>query len=127
MLRDWMARNTTGGPYIRAGVPSGWQVEDKTGSGGYGTRDDVAVLRPPGRSPLVIAVLSDRGVANAPSDDALIADATRVALAALTPPQHARRTRRPERRTRSASAARRGTTEAGCFVGHGCAGGTRTP
>ncbi|MDI5968872.1 class A beta-lactamase [Streptomyces sp. SL13] len=83
MLESWLARNTTGGPYIRAGVPAGWKVEDKTGNGDYGTRNDIAVVRPPHGSPIVIAVLSDRGVKNATSDDALIADATKAAVAAL--------------------------------------------
>lgn len=75
--------NTTGDAYIRAGVPSGWRVGDKTGSGGYGTRNDIAVVWPPTGSPLVIAVQSDRGVPDAPSADALIAEATRMVIAAL--------------------------------------------
>lgn len=83
MLENWLVGNTTGGPYIRAAVPAGWKVGDKTGNGGYGTRDDIAVIGRPGGSPIVIAVLSDRGIVNAPSDDALIADATKVALTAL--------------------------------------------
>ncbi|GGS45794.1 class A beta-lactamase [Streptomyces griseoviridis] len=83
MLGDWMARNTTGGPYIRAGVPAGWTVQDKTGSGGWGTRNDIAVVRPPQGSPIVLAVLSDRATRDAASDDALIADATKAVVAAL--------------------------------------------
>jgi beta-lactamase class A len=80
-LVSWLKANTTGGPYIRAAVPSGWQVGDKTGNGDYGTRNDLAVLWPPTGAPIVIAVLSNRGDnPNAASDDALIADATKVAL-----------------------------------------------
>jgi beta-lactamase class A len=82
-LTDLLVGNTTGGPYIRAGVPSGWQVGDKTGSGGYGTRNDIAVVWPPTASPLIIAVQSDRGVPDARSDDALIAEATRAVISAL--------------------------------------------
>ena len=83
LLKTWLVGNTTGGPYIRAGVPAGWTVGDKTGAGGYGTRNDVAVAwRPDGR-PLVIALLSDRGAAGATSDGALLADATRTALRLL--------------------------------------------
>jgi len=80
---DWLRANTTGGPYIRAGVPSGWKVGDKTGNGGYGTRNDIAIAWPTSGAPIVIAILSDRGSAGASSDDALIADATKAALAAL--------------------------------------------
>ncbi|WP_088107206.1 class A beta-lactamase, partial [Bacillus wiedmannii] len=36
LLIDWMKRNTTGDNLIRAGVPGGWEVADKTGSGSYG-------------------------------------------------------------------------------------------
>ncbi|PEW23525.1 class A beta-lactamase, partial [Bacillus cereus] len=43
LLIDWMKRNTTGDNLIRAGVPGGWEVADKTGSGFYGTRNDIAI------------------------------------------------------------------------------------
>ena len=83
LLTGWLVTNTTGGPYIRAGVPSGWKVGDKTGNGGYGTRNDIAIAWPPGGgAPVDIAIQSDRGVKDAASDDALIADATKAALAA---------------------------------------------
>jgi beta-lactamase class A len=83
LLTSWLLGNTTGGPYIRAGVPAGWKVGDKTGNGGYGTRNDIAVAWPATGGPIVIAIQSDRGSAGASSDDALIADATREAIAAL--------------------------------------------
>lgn len=82
LLAGWMARNTTGGPYIRAALPAGWTAADKTGSGGYGTRNDIAVVRPPAGAPLVIAVLTSRTRPDAPSADALIADTVRAALTA---------------------------------------------
>ena len=83
LLTSWLKANTTGGPYIRAGVPTGWTVGDKTGNGDYGTRNDIAVVWPTQGAPIVIAVLSHRGSADASSDDALIADATRLALRQL--------------------------------------------
>lgn len=83
VLNGWLQGNTTGDDLIRAGVPAGWLVGDKTGSGGYGTRNDIAVITPPGRPPIVLAVLSDKGEADAESDPALIAAATRAALDAL--------------------------------------------
>jgi beta-lactamase class A len=84
-LVAWLQANTTGGPYVRAAVPAGWKVGDKTGNGDYGARNDIAVIWPPDdASPIVIAVLTNRGDnENATSDDALIADATKVALQAL--------------------------------------------
>jgi beta-lactamase class A len=83
LLTAWLLGNTTGGPYIRAGVPAGWKVGDKTGNGYWGTRNDIAIAWPPHGAPIVISVLSSRGSVNAASDDALIADATRAALAGL--------------------------------------------
>ena len=83
LLTGWLLANTTGGPYIRAGVPRGWKVGDKTGNGDWGTRNDIAIAWPSGGAPVVIAILSRRGSADATSDDALIADATKAALAAL--------------------------------------------
>lgn len=83
LLTSWLVTNTTGVHYIRAGVPAGWKVGDKTGNGGYGTRNDIAIAWPARGAPFVIAIQSRRTSVNAKSDDALIADATRVALTAL--------------------------------------------
>jgi beta-lactamase class A len=81
ILNGWLRGNTTGGELIRAGVPDGWVVGDKTGSGGYGTRNDIAVIWPPDRAPIVLAVLSSRDEKDAGYDNALIAEATKAVLA----------------------------------------------
>jgi beta-lactamase class A len=83
VLVDWLVRNTTGDTLIRAGVPAGWRVGDKTGTARYGTRNDIAVVWPPDGAPIVLAVLSTRDRIDAPHDDALIAQATTVVLTAL--------------------------------------------
>ena len=83
VLTDWLRRNTTGDALIRAGTPAGWPVGDKTGTGGYGTRNDIAVVWPPHSAPITIAVLSRRASRGAKPQDALIARAARVALTAL--------------------------------------------
>lgn len=82
-LNQWLEGNTTGEKYVRAGVPAGWTVGDKTGFDGRGTRNDIAVVRPPGRAPIVLAVLTRRDEER-PSDDSLIAEATSIAVEALT-------------------------------------------
>lgn len=79
----WLRANTTGDTTVRAGVPAGWTVGDKTGSAGYGGRNDIAVIWPPDRAPIVIAVLSSRDEPDAERVDALLADATRAVLGAL--------------------------------------------
>ncbi|MFJ9555171.1 class A beta-lactamase [Nocardiopsis sp. NPDC101807] len=79
MLRD----NTTGDEVIRAGLPDDWEVGDKTGSGSYGTRNDIAVVRPPGGDPVVIAIMSMRYEEDAEFDNALIAETAEVIAGAL--------------------------------------------
>ena len=54
-LLGWLRANTTGDARLRAGLPKGWRVGDKTGSGANGTTNDVAILWPPGRAPLLVA------------------------------------------------------------------------
>ncbi|MET1075406.1 MAG: class A beta-lactamase [Umezawaea sp.] len=83
VLVDLLRRNTTGDKTIRAGVPGGWVVGDKTGSAAYGTRNDIAVLWPPDHAPIVLAVLSDRATVDAARDDVLLERATEVVVDAL--------------------------------------------
>lgn len=82
-LDDWMSGNATGDTLVRAAVPEDWRVADKSGAASYGTRNDVAVVHPPGRAPLVVVVMSSRTRADASYDDRLVARAARVALDAL--------------------------------------------
>ncbi|WP_329404045.1 class A beta-lactamase [Streptomyces melanogenes] len=78
-LTRWLRTNTTGDELIRAGVPKGWTVGDKTGAGGvYGIRNDIAVVWPPGAAPIVMAILTNRGTKDADYDNKLIADAAAV-------------------------------------------------
>ena len=87
LLEGAMRRSSTGADLVRAAVPDDWVVGDKSGTGGYGTRNDVAVLRPPGGSPIVLAVLTthDRADAqpDAQPDDRLVAAATEIVLEVL--------------------------------------------
>ncbi|MDC8759387.1 class A beta-lactamase [Janthinobacterium sp. hw3] len=82
-LETWMRGNTTGDKRIRAGVPAGWSVADKTGSGAYGTVNDIGVAYPPSGAPLVIAVYYTREQKNAPTNQDIITAATRIVAAAL--------------------------------------------
>ncbi|NGY60479.1 class A beta-lactamase [Lentzea sp. NEAU-D13] len=59
-LTNWLLANTTGDHRIRAGLPAAWRWGDKTGSGKYSTTNDVGIAFPPGRAPIVIAVLSTK-------------------------------------------------------------------
>ncbi|MGA4963552.1 class A beta-lactamase [Streptomyces pseudogriseolus] len=84
LLTDWLVRNTTGDRRIRAAVPRGWRVGDKTGGGEWGRGNDVAVLWPgAGRSPLVLSVLTERPDRAASPSDELVAEAARRVLDVL--------------------------------------------
>ena len=78
-----MTGNNTGEELIRAGLPADWAVADKSGAGGYATRNDIAVVWPPAGSPLVVVIMSTRSTEDAVYDNALIARAASMAVQAL--------------------------------------------
>ncbi|MBC1474748.1 class A beta-lactamase [Listeria grandensis] len=79
-FKQTLIDNTTGDKLIRAGVPEGYIVGDKTGSGSYGTRNDIAVIYPKDKDtkPLVWVIYSKKDKEDAEYDDQLIADAAKV-------------------------------------------------
>lgn len=83
LLTDWLKRNTTGDQSVRAGVPAGWTVADKTGGGFKGETNDIAVIWPPGRAPIVVAVLAIPDDPKSTKGKPTIAAATRIALKAF--------------------------------------------
>lgn len=85
LLINWMVGNTTGSTRIRAGLPPGWRVGDKTGSGARNEINDVAVCWPPGRAPLIISVYTAPTDPNAKGDGKALADAASIVVRALTP------------------------------------------
>jgi beta-lactamase class A len=85
-LRDLLERNATeaGTRRVRAGVPQGWTVADKTGTGDHGTVNDIAVVWPPDSAPLVVSIMSSKAAADAEYDQALLAEAAAYVVDALT-------------------------------------------
>ncbi|MBS0351357.1 MAG: serine hydrolase [Proteobacteria bacterium] len=79
-LQTWLKNNTTGDIKIRAGVPKNWIVGDKTGNGIYGTTNDIAVIWPPGCSPIVMAIYLTQKEQDAVKRDDIIAPAIRIML-----------------------------------------------
>lgn len=82
-LNAWMLGNKTGDARIRAGVPADWRVADKTGTGDYGTANDIGVAYPPNRAPIVFIVYTTMRNPNAQARDDVIASATRIAARAF--------------------------------------------
>ncbi|MEJ3750141.1 class A beta-lactamase [Actinomycetes bacterium KLBMP 9797] len=84
-LAAWLKANTTSAKRFRAGLPGSWEIGDKTGTGAYGTANDVGVAWATDGSPLVLAVLSTKDTEDAAPDDALIADTARLLARTLAP------------------------------------------
>lgn len=82
-LTGWLLGSTTSGDRFRAGLPKDWTVADKTGTGGYGTTNDVGIAWPTGRGPIVMAVLSTKQDTAAPADDSLVAGTAALLAAVL--------------------------------------------
>jgi beta-lactamase class A len=82
-LETWLAGNKTGAQMIRAGVPTSWRVGDKTGRGANGATNDVAVLRPPNKPPIFLAIYSVGSTTAANDRTATVAEVARVVAAAL--------------------------------------------
>lgn len=82
-LVAWMQSSVTGAKRIRAGIPAEWALAGKTGSGPYGIANDMAVVWPPGRAPLVLVVFTMRPGRDAERRDDVVAEAARRAVQAL--------------------------------------------
>ncbi len=79
-LEDWLQHNETGALMIRAGVPKTWGVGDKTGRCANGASNDIAILRPPGRAPILIAVYFIGSTAPADDRASAIAEVARAVV-----------------------------------------------
>lgn len=84
MLLSWLKANTTGAFRIRAGVPKGWMVADKTGSGAYGTTNDLGIIWPPHCAPIIMAIYYTNDDKNAVKKEDLVASVTRLLIDELS-------------------------------------------
>jgi len=82
-LEDWLQRNKTGAGMIRAGVPTDWIIGDKTGRGANGASDDIAIMRPPDRAPVLLAIYSVGSIATANDRAAAIAEVAKIVTQSL--------------------------------------------
>ena len=82
-LEDWLQGNTTGASMIRAGVPAIWKVGDKTGRCGNGATNDVAILRPPNRAPILVAIYTIGSSAPSNERDTVLAKVAKIVSESL--------------------------------------------
>jgi beta-lactamase class A len=82
-LIGWLLANRTGGSRLRARLPSDWRVGDKTGSGERGTTNDVGLVWPPHRKPVLACVYLTGTSASAEHRNATVAEVGRAIAASL--------------------------------------------
>lgn len=80
---EWMLGNKTGGSRLSAQLPAGWRVGDKTGTGDNGTNNDIGILFPPERGPLLVTSYLTGSSAPAVTRDATHAEVGRLAASLL--------------------------------------------
>ncbi|MBF0547666.1 MAG: class A beta-lactamase [Candidatus Riflebacteria bacterium] len=85
MLLSWLKGNTTGDARIRAGVPKGWTVGDKTGTCfNYGTANDIGIIWPPQFAPIVVAIYYTSDKKDAKKREDIIASVTSLLISEFT-------------------------------------------
>jgi beta-lactamase class A len=82
-LTEWLLANKTGGTRLRAGLPAGWKVGDKTGTGERGSTNDIGIVWPPNRGPVLVAVYLTETAAPADKRNAAIVAVGRAVAGAI--------------------------------------------
>ena len=78
LIEHFLVANTTGSNRLRAGIPKGWKVGDKTGTGSNGATNDIAVIWPPDRSPIFVTVYYTGSPAPFSDREAVLAEVGRL-------------------------------------------------
>lgn len=82
-LEHWMVSAKTGPKRLPASIPAGARVGHKTGTGERGTANDIAIVWPFDRKPVLIAAYLTGAPGSADARDAVIAEAGRIVFASL--------------------------------------------
>lgn len=81
-LTHWLVGNKTGDKRLRAGIPAGWRVGDKTGTGRNRVANDIGVIWPPDRAPIIVTAFYAESRASEGEREAVLAAVGRLAAAA---------------------------------------------
>jgi len=82
-LTAWLIASKTGGARLRAGLPQDWRAGDKTGSCNAGTANDVAIVWPPGKTPILIAAYLTSAKTDRDAQNAALAAVARTVASAV--------------------------------------------
>ena len=81
-LTEWLAGSKTGIHRLKAGLPAGWRLAHKTGTGMHGSSNDAGIVWPPHGAALAISVYLTGSPLDDAGRDAVIADVARAVVAA---------------------------------------------
>ena len=82
-LTTWMEASLTGLERLRAKLPASWRVADKTGSNGAHTSNDIAVLWPSERPPIIVAAYITQCTGPQSKREAVLAEIGRMVMNSL--------------------------------------------
>lgn len=82
-LEAWMTASPSGANRLRKALPAGWQAGDKTGTGGNGSTNDIAILRRPSGDPIVVAAYLTETTAPLAEREAVLAEVGRLVFSAF--------------------------------------------
>jgi beta-lactamase class A len=77
-LEGWMLDSKIDATLLHAGLPQGWRVGDKSGSGDNATRNDIGIILRPKRAAILAAVYYTHSTEPLASREKLIADTGRI-------------------------------------------------
>jgi beta-lactamase class A len=83
-ITRWLLDNKTGDRKLRALLPAGWRVGDKTGGGNHGSNNDIGILWPPGRAPVLVTAYLTQTKAALPVRDRAIAEVGQLVAALVS-------------------------------------------
>jgi beta-lactamase class A len=77
-VENWLLDSKITGNLLHAGLPNGWHVGDKSGSGERGSRNDIAIIMPPEAAPILAAVFYTESAEPLPVREKVIAETGRI-------------------------------------------------
>lgn len=77
-LIRWLTANKTGDARLRAGLPPSWRIGDKTGTGDHGATNDIAILWPPDRAPILVTAYFAESTQSDDARNAVLAEVGRI-------------------------------------------------
>jgi beta-lactamase class A len=78
LLNTWMNGSATGKDLLKAGLPPGWTIGDKTGRGGNGATNDIGIIRPGDYGPILIAAYTIDGKGEADDHAMVVQNIARI-------------------------------------------------